>query len=172
MLFGIEDPEYDPIRSRNFAIWFSGPGGRCCRPPTTANFFLYCTLNAQFRRAFVDWFCRRRGRHRRDVRRAALGADAAPHAARPPPRDEPVRYNAVARHQPRLDDVRANQFNSPSTTRFPVRVRSRSLARLFHHPAAPIKFTRSERTSFGRPAPPEVSTRRGPTPAPRTLPAD
>jgi len=40
------------------------------------NFFLYCTLNAQFRRAFVDWFCRKK-RHRRDVRRAALGADAA-----------------------------------------------------------------------------------------------
>jgi len=41
------------------------------------NFFLYCTLNVQFRRAFVDWFCRRRQR-RRDVRaRAALGADAA-----------------------------------------------------------------------------------------------
>ena len=41
------------------------------------NFFLYCTLNAQFRRAFVDWFCRRKRKRRADVRRAALGVDAA-----------------------------------------------------------------------------------------------
>ena len=74
------------------------------------NFFLYCTLNAQFRRAFVDWFCRR-GRHRRDVRRAALGADAA---GRPRRGDDVVRLNAVVRHPARHDDVRANQLRSSS----------------------------------------------------------
>lgn len=79
------------------------------------NFFLYCTLNAQFRRAFVDWFCRHRERHRRDVRRAALGADAG---GGPRRCDEVVRLNTVVRHQaPRHEDVRANQLTrSPSKT--------------------------------------------------------
>lgn len=76
------------------------------------NFFLYCTLNAQFRRAFVDWFCRRK-RHRRDVRRAALGADAVGGAPRR--RDDVVRLNhAVVRHQQRHDDVRTNQLRPAS----------------------------------------------------------
>ena len=74
------------------------------------NFFLYCTLNAQFRRAFVDWFCRR-GRHRHDVRRAALGADAV---CGPRRRDGIVQLKAVVRHQPLHDDVRTEQMRSPS----------------------------------------------------------
>ena len=80
------------------------------------NFFLYCTLNAQFRRAFVDWLCRRRasGRHRRDARRAALGPDAERRGGgggalgAPPRRNyEVVRLNAGVRHPPRHDDVTA-----------------------------------------------------------------
>jgi len=51
------------------------------------NFFLYCTLNAQFRRAFVDWFCRRRraGRHRRDVLTSLRVDRAAKPRRRSPP---------------------------------------------------------------------------------------
>lgn len=78
------------------------------------NFFLYCTLNAQFRRAFVDWFCRR-GRHRRrDVRRAALGVVDP---VVPPPRRDVEVFRASAggvRHTPRHDDLRANQRLSGS----------------------------------------------------------
>jgi len=74
------------------------------------NFFLYCTLNAQFRRAFVDWFCRRK-RHRRDMRRAALGADAVGGGVAGRRREDCVRLNhAMVRHQPRHEDVRANQL--------------------------------------------------------------
>ena len=123
------------------------------------NFFLYCTLNAQFRRAFVDWFCRR-VRRRRDVRRAALGADAGPR--RRDNRDNVVRLNAAApRHQPRHDDVRTNELSSPSKTL--LKVSEKTLTR----PRRKWKncsTTTSERTSFGQAASTlEVRARRWPT---------
>lgn len=43
------------------------------------NFFLYCTVNAQFRRAFTDWFCRRSRflRNQENYRRAFRATPAA-----------------------------------------------------------------------------------------------
>lgn len=129
------------------------------------NFFLYCTLNAQFRRAFVDWFCRRRaGRRRRDARLAALGVDAVRGGLRR--NYEVVRLNAGVRHTPRHDDVRANHFRSSLGATFEVVQGQREGAA-----AENCDMTKSERFGICRAASAlEASARRHPTPAPKTLP--